>query len=158
AQSGVIRADTLGELFDVASLLASQPAPAGRRVGIVTNAGGLGIMFAGARGAAGLGGAEVFAGTEGGAEPFPPPRAAPATPLDKIASASRVDYERTMRAVAASGEVDALVVIFIPPLATSAEEVAAAVGRAAGDGLPVLSVFVGGLGATAADVPVFAYP
>src|SRR5215471_423811 len=49
-QAGVIRADTLGELFDVATLLASQPPPAGRRVGIVTNAGGLGIMCADACG------------------------------------------------------------------------------------------------------------
>src|SRR5205823_6431000 len=42
-QAGVIRTDTLAELFDVATLLATQPPPAGPRVGILTNAGGLGI-------------------------------------------------------------------------------------------------------------------
>src|SRR5262249_32859665 len=48
---------------------------------------------------------------------------------------------------------------FIPPLATSAEEVAAAIGRAADGGLPVLGVFVGGGPRTAGrSVPVFAYP
>src|SRR5438552_13916065 len=45
-QAGVIRTDTLAELFDVASLLANQPPPAGSRVGIGTNAGGLGILCA----------------------------------------------------------------------------------------------------------------
>ena len=53
-QAGVIRTETLAELFDVASLLASQPLPAGPRVGIVTNAGGPGIMCADACEARGL--------------------------------------------------------------------------------------------------------
>ena len=45
-QAGVIRTDTLHELFDVAALLASQPVPRGDRVAIVTNAGGPGILCA----------------------------------------------------------------------------------------------------------------
>ena len=45
-QAGVIRTDTLGELFDVAALLSSQPPPRGNRVAIVTNAGGPGILCA----------------------------------------------------------------------------------------------------------------
>ncbi len=45
-QAGVIRTDTLGELFDVAALLTKQPVPRGDRVAIVTNAGGPGIMCA----------------------------------------------------------------------------------------------------------------
>ena len=53
-QAGVIRTDTLAELFDVASLFANQPIPTGRRVGIVTNAGGPGIMCADACEAGGL--------------------------------------------------------------------------------------------------------
>ena len=53
-QAGVIRTDTLAELFDVASLFANQPVPAGRRVAIVTNAGGPGIMCADACEAGGL--------------------------------------------------------------------------------------------------------
>jgi hypothetical protein len=66
---------------------------------------------------------------------------------------------RTIRAVAASGEVDALIVIFIPPLATSPEEVAAAIGRGTGASagrLPVLGVFVGGVHLES-PVPAFAY-
>jgi acetate---CoA ligase (ADP-forming) len=160
AQSGVIRADTLGELFDVASLLASQGPPAGRRVGIITNAGGLGIMCADACGAEGLEVPELSAGTRAALAAFLPAEASTANPIDMIASASPDDYERTLRTVAESGEVDALVVIFIPPLATSPAEVAAAVGRAhatfAG-GLPLLGVFMGG-DASPAGVPVYAFP
>src|SRR5215472_1788225 len=158
AQSGVIRADTLGELFDVASLLSSGPAPAGRRVGIVTNAGGLGIMCADACVGDGLEVPELSAGTRAGLGAFLPAEASTANPIDMIASASPADYERTIRAVAASGEVDALIVIFIPPLATAPEEVAAAIGRAADGALPVLGVFVGGLRPAGSTVPVFAYP
>ena len=45
-QAGVIRTDTMHELFAVAQLLTSQPVPRGDRVAIVTNAGGPGIMCA----------------------------------------------------------------------------------------------------------------
>ena len=162
-QSGVIRADTLGELFDVASLLASQGAPAGRRVGIITNAGGLGIMCADACVAQGLEVPELSAATTAALAEFLPSEASTANPIDMIASATPADYERTMRTVALSGEVDALVVIFIPPLATSPAEIAGAIGRVDGTvGMPVLGVLMGG-GASPAGpdgrrIPVYAFP
>src|SRR6185503_2864852 len=53
-QAGVLRARTLEELLDAAALLSSQPLPQGRRVGVITNAGGLGILCADACEAAGL--------------------------------------------------------------------------------------------------------
>ena len=53
-QSGVIRTDTVTELFDVASLLSRQPVPRGRNVAILTNAGGPGILAADACQAHGL--------------------------------------------------------------------------------------------------------
>ena len=55
AQAGVIRAGSLEELVDVAALLSSQPTPRGRRVAVLTNAGGLGILCADACEAAGIG-------------------------------------------------------------------------------------------------------
>ena len=54
AQAGIVQADTLGELFDIGALLASQEPPAGRRVAIVTNAGGPAILCADACEAGGL--------------------------------------------------------------------------------------------------------
>jgi acyl-CoA synthetase (NDP forming) len=165
AQSGVIRADTLGELFDVASLLASQGPPAGRRVGIVTNAGGLGIMCADACGSQGLEVPELSAETRTALGGFLPPEASMANPIDMIASASPEDYEQAMRVAAESGEVDALIAIFIPPLATPASQIAAAVERAAGSlirRVPVLGVFMGGqvspTGPDGTRLPVYAFP
>src|SRR6266498_3153488 len=143
-QAGVIRTDTLAELFDVAKLLATQPAPAGRRVGIVTNAGGPGVLCADACEAEGLAVPPLPAEARRALAEFLPPEAALANPVDTIASASGDDYRRTMGIVARSG-VDALVAIFIPPLVTRPEEVATAIREAADalDGsIPVLSVFM----------------
>ena len=53
-QAGVIRADTLEQMFDVAAVVSSQPMPAGRRVAVLTNGGGPGILVADACEAAGL--------------------------------------------------------------------------------------------------------
>ena len=164
AQSGVIRADSFGELFGVASLLASQVPPAGRRVGIVTNAGGLGIMCADACGAEGLEVPELSGATRAVLGEFLPAEAATINPVDMIASAGAADYERAILTVAESGEVDAVVVIFIPPLTTSVAEVAAAAGRAAErmrGRVPLLAVLMSDervAGTAPAGVPVYAFP
>ncbi|HZU19514.1 MAG TPA: GNAT family N-acetyltransferase [Candidatus Dormibacteraeota bacterium] len=163
-QSGVIRADTLGELFQVATLLGSQPAPPGRRVGIVTNAGGLGILCADACADAGLEVPALSEPTRQRLGSFLPAEAATANPVDLIASARPEDYERTILTLAESGEVDALVAIFIPPLAGRDGRIAAAVRRAAGalgGRLPVLGVFNPEDASAAPNqgrVPVYTFP
>jgi acetyl coenzyme A synthetase (ADP forming)-like protein len=142
-QAGVIRTDTLAELFDVASLLASQPAPRGRRVGIVTNAGGPGIMCADACEAGGLEVVELSAELRAKLAEGLPAEASVANPVDMLASAPAEHYRRTVELVVASGEVDTAIVIFIPPLLTEPAEVASAVRAAAAAGtVPVLSVIM----------------
>ncbi|HEX9823360.1 MAG TPA: GNAT family N-acetyltransferase, partial [Actinomycetota bacterium] len=166
-QAGVIRTDTLGELFDVASLLATQRPPAGTRVGIVTNAGGLGILCADACEANGLDVPELADDTKAGLRGFLPAEASVGNPVDMIASATSEDYRRAIEIVAGSGDVDAVVVIFIPPLVTRAEDVALAIRSAAEsfDGrLPILTVFMSARGVPdelrAGDVriPSFGFP
>ncbi|HLH69705.1 MAG TPA: GNAT family N-acetyltransferase [Candidatus Dormibacteraeota bacterium] len=162
-QSGVIRADTLGELFQVASLLSTQPPPAGRRVGVVTNAGGLGILCADACADAGLEVPALSERTRRLLAAFLPPEATTANPVDLIASASAEDYERAMLTLAESGEVDALIVIFIPPLAVPEAGIAAAVHRAAislHGRLPVLGVLTTDQtpAPDVARLPVYAFP
>ena len=166
-QSGVIRSETLGELFDVAALLAAQPPPSGQRVGIVTNAGGLGILCADACSAAGLEVPELPVETRRQLAEFLPGEASIGNPVDMIASAAAEDYERALAAVAASPVIDALIVIFIPPLVTRPEEVAAAIRRAAlamGGGKPLLAVFTSAAGAPAdlsqgpLRIPTYAFP
>jgi acetate---CoA ligase (ADP-forming) len=141
-QAGVIRTDTLSELFDVAKLLADQPAPAGRRVAIVTNAGGPGILCADACEAAGL---QVPAFSEGLRSRLAaalPAEAASGNPVDLLAAAPAERYHQAIELVTASGEADALIVIHIPPLAgeQGAAPVAAAVSRAATQAPPAMTV------------------
>jgi acetate---CoA ligase (ADP-forming) len=141
-QAGVVRTDTLAELFDVASLLANQPIPAGRRVGIVTNAGGPGIMCADVCEAGRLQVVELSPQLQTSLAEGLPAEAAVANPVDMLASAPPEHYRRTVELVAASGEVDAVIAIFIPPLRTDPAEVARAVRDAAATAgpVPVLSV------------------
>ena len=144
-QAGVIRTDTLAELFDAVLLLGTQPLPAGGRVGIVTNAGGPAILCADACEAGGLAVPRLSDELRAQLAAFLPAAASTGNPVDMIAGASAADYERVINAVASSGEVDALVVIFTPPLVTRAEEVQRAIHHAAGqvkNDLPLLSVFM----------------
>jgi acetyl coenzyme A synthetase (ADP forming)-like protein len=144
-QAGVIRTDTLAELFDVAALMSSQPAPAGKRVAIITNGGGPGILCADACEAEGLMVPALPDDVVAGLRQFLPPQASVRNPIDMIAAASADDYRRVIQTVAASDSIDAIVVIFIPPLVTKPGDVARAI-RDAAEALPrpiaLVSVFM----------------
>ncbi|HXN01261.1 MAG TPA: GNAT family N-acetyltransferase [Candidatus Dormibacteraeota bacterium] len=144
-QAGVIRTDTLAELFDVAALMSSQPAPAGKRVAIITNGGGPGILCADACEAEGLIVPPLPDDVVAGLRQFLPPQASVRNPIDMIAAASADDYRRVIHTVAASDSIDAIVVIFIPPLVTQPADVARAI-RDAAEALPrpvpLVSVFM----------------
>ncbi len=164
-QSGVIRAETLAEMLDVASLLSSQPLPDGPRVGILTNAGGPAIMCADACEAAGL---EVPAAPDLVRErlrEFLPPQASTANPVDLIASASAEDFRRSIEVLGDWEGIDALIVIFIRPLQTRGEDVARAMHDALAGvtrKLPVQAVFMSqeeiATPAGAPAIPTHVYP
>jgi acetyl coenzyme A synthetase (ADP forming)-like protein len=144
-QAGVIRTETLDELFDVANLLAHQSLPAGNRVAILTNAGGLGVMCADACEADGLELPELSPGTVARLRKLLPAEAGVTNPVDMIASATAEHYGEALRVLAADEKVDSIIVIFIPPLVTRAEDVARALMEASaaiGD-KTVLSCFLG---------------
>jgi acetate---CoA ligase (ADP-forming) len=130
-QAGVIRTDTLEELFDVATVLANQPLPRGRGVGILTNAGGLGILCADACEAAGLHVAQLTNETKETLRTLLPTEASVGNPVDMIASATAEQYAESLRLLAGDANIDAVIVIFIPPLVTRAEDVADALSRTA---------------------------
>lgn len=149
-QAGVIRTHTLEELFDVAALLATQPVPRGSRVGVVTNAGGPGILLADACDAQRLVLPDLAPDTLMALRAFLPAHAGLSNPIDMTASATPEHYTRTIDAVGADANVDAVVVIYIPPLITNPEEVAAAIAEGAGrvpSHKPVLTVFMSSRGA-----------
>ena len=114
AQTGVLRADTLEEMFDLALVLASQPLPAGRRVAVLTNAGGPGILAADALAAHGLDVPELAQATRDALAAFLPPAASTRNPVDMIASASPEQFERASALLLADPDVDALLVIDVP--------------------------------------------
>ncbi len=144
-QCGVIRAGTMAELLDVASLLSGQPLPQGGRVGILTNAGGPGIMCADASEAAGLEVPELPEELREALAEFLPAEASLANPVDMIATANDEQYRRAISTVAAWDGIDALIVIFIRPLLIEAADVAAAVREAAAElprEIPIQAVFM----------------
>jgi acetyl coenzyme A synthetase (ADP forming)-like protein len=112
--TGVIRADTLEEMFDLAAALGSQPLPRGRRVAIVTNAGGPAILCTDVCEAGGLLIPELSAATRGKLAAILPAAAGLANPVDMIASAGPEHYAKVVETVLTSGEVDALIAIYIP--------------------------------------------
>ncbi len=113
-QAGVIRTDTLMELFDVVAMLSTQPIPAGPRVGVVTNAGGPGILLADACEANGLTLPALSEATLRELRSFLPARAGFANPIDMTATAGPEEYERAIAAVGADPNVDSVVAVHIP--------------------------------------------
>jgi len=175
-QSGVIRTDTIEELFDVAMLLANQPVPRGARVGIVTNAGGPGIMASDACESHGLEIATLSEATVVALRAFLPREASTRNPVDMIASASADSFEKAVRLVAGDPGIDALLAIYVPPIVTRPLDVAQAIVRgtaaAAADAAsrgepakPVLTCFMGSHGVPEGlrslhegQIPSFAFP
>src|SRR6185503_3260889 len=161
-QAGIIRTGTLEEMFDVAALLANQPLPKGRRVAILTNAGGPGILAADACEANGLALAKLGDETVSALRSFLPAAASVGNPVDMIASASPEQYRRSLELLLADPAIDAVVVIYIPVLPTDAPDVAAAIrgGAAASHDKTILATFMSSAGVPAplAPVPSFAFP
>jgi acetate---CoA ligase (ADP-forming) len=164
-QAGVIRAHTLDELIDVASLLSAQPVPRGRRVALVTNAGGLGILAADACEAAGLELPQPSDANRAALAEVMPPEGSSANPIDLLGGATAETFAAALPPVLADPAFDAVIVLFVPTVGTDEEDVGAAISTAAATVVdkPVLCVFVSARGApaslrSAADVPAFAYP
>jgi acetyl coenzyme A synthetase (ADP forming)-like protein len=161
-QSGVIRTDTVTELFDVASLLSRQPLPRGRNVAILTNAGGPGILAADACQAHGLNVAPLSDESKAALRAFLPAAASVNNPIDMMAAAPPQHYDDAMRIVMRDPNVNSVIVIFIPPLVTSADEVAQAISTAIARGphKPVVGVFMRSAAApeALAAIPCFAFP
>jgi acetyl coenzyme A synthetase (ADP forming)-like protein len=142
-QCGVLRVNTIEELFDVARALARCPLPGGFRVGIVTNAGGPGIMATDACVNLGLRMAELSEATRDELRSFLPREASVGNPVDMIASATAEHYARAVAAVLDDPEVDMAMVINVTPILTNPIDVMEAIGAAARERTkPVLAVMM----------------
>lgn len=161
-QTGVIRVRSTQQLFDVAVALVSQPLPAGRRIGIVGNAGGPGVLIADAGAALGLALPAISPRTEAALRQALPPAATAGNPVHLPAMAGAGHYEQALRLLLADEAIDAAVAVFFPSHLVSGEDVERAVAAAAADSdKPVLLHVLGGrrsTGAVGALVPSYEYP
>ncbi len=151
AQTGMIRVDTLEELFEVANLLYHQPVPQGNRAAILTNGGGPGIMTADACADRGLELRTLSDESVSKLKSFLPSRASLTNPIDMTAEASPEDYSRALEILAHDDGIDIVIVIFIPPILVRAEEVANAIRELAPEfrrrGKTLVASFMGSRGA-----------
>jgi acetyltransferase len=125
-KAGVIRADATEEMFQWARALAWSPLPRGRRVAILTNAGGPGVTAADALEANGLSLAALSAETTAAMQNILPAAASLRNPVDMLASASPDHYAQCLQILLADPTVDSVLVILPAPPMYSAGAVAKA--------------------------------
>jgi len=143
-QTGVLRANSIEELFDYAMAFARQPLPRGKRVAIVTDAGGPAIMCTDFLIENGMEMATLSEATTASMRAWAPPEASLRNPIDLIASAGPEEYRKTVEAVLKDENVDAAIVIYVPPIVTEEVNVARAiVGAAKGSKKTVMCNFLG---------------
>jgi len=145
-QAGIIRARTMEELFDYATAFATQPVPAGRRVAIVTNSGGPGIIATDQVEAQGLVMARFQKETLDGLREFLSPAANIYNPVDVLGDATADMYRRAFRLVMADPGVDAVVCLLTRPAGIDPADVARGIveERRAFPQKPVVAAFLGG--------------
>jgi acetyl coenzyme A synthetase (ADP forming)-like protein len=167
AQCGVIRVDTVEELFDLAMAFGTLPLPEGDGVAIVTNAGGPGIIIADACESLGLNVTPLTPATEAKLRRCLPEEASTRNPVDMIASATAEKYRIALEAVLADPNVHAAIAAFVPPLGVKQLDVAQAIveARRAAPEKPILAVLMGREGLPQgraelqeAGVPAYIFP
>ena len=126
-KAGVIRAESTEEVFDWARALAWCPLPRGRRVAVLTNAGGPGAIAVDALDSCGLQLAELSEATKARLREFLPEAASVRNPVDMLAAAGAAEYANGLGALVADDGVDSLMVILAPPPMTTAAGIAGAV-------------------------------
>jgi acetyltransferase len=162
----IIRVPTTEAMFDAARTLAWAPLPAGRRIAVLTNAGGPGVSAADALEAGGLRLANLSAATRHDLAGGLPEGAGVSNPVDMLASAHPRDFAYCLQTLVTAPEVDGVLVVYPPPPMFPAETVAEALVPVIDrSGKPVLVVIMGD-GATriasrqlrAARIPDFRFP
>jgi acetate---CoA ligase (ADP-forming) len=146
AQSGVLRAGTMDEFFDLAGGFSAQPVPKGDRIAIVTNAGGPGILATDACEKYGLKLAYLSAGTIDRLKTTLPPAASVYNPVDVLGDASASLYRFALETVLADPGVDGVIVLATPQAMTDVAGIADVITtiRKTTD-KPVLPGFMGGV-------------
>jgi len=167
-QCGVIRVNTVEEMFDLTAVFANQPLPKGDRVAVMTNAGGPGILITDALVTHKLKMADFSAETIKEFRKYMPPEASFSNPIDMIASADPPGYRRTLEVLLKDEMNDAVIVIFVKPVTADPVGTAQAIVDAVKLkewGKPVICCFMGKIGESTgisilreAKLPVYIFP
>ena len=165
-QSGVIRADSLEELFDLSIAFSYQPLPDGKRLAILTNAGGPGIIATDACERIGLTLSGFTPETISALRAVLPPASSVFNPVDVLGDAKAERYRAALDLVLKDPGVDGVLVLLTPQAATEPSETAQVIVEAAcGSKKPILASFIGGTiveeGArilNAGHVPNYSFP
>jgi acetyl coenzyme A synthetase (ADP forming)-like protein len=166
--AGIIRVNTVEELFNMATMLSTQPFPRGRKLVIVTNGGGPGIIAADAAASNGLLVEELSEETRAKIRPVMKRDINIGNPLDTTAGATAQEYEDILRILAADKGVDAVLAIFAPPIVIETKDMEEALRRVAPvfwrARKPILGCFIGQkglssrLGKGGHYIPLFTFP
>jgi len=167
-QAGIIRVDSIGELFDVATLLSHQPLPKGKRLVIVTNGGGPGILAADASEQRGLTLPELSSATANKLRPLIKRDIRVSNPLDLTGSVTPEEFEGSLRIMVEDDNVDAVLVVFVPAAVVDSALVEEYIRRVSPlyqrRGKPLLACFMGQrgfkarLGKAGSYVPCYPFP
>jgi len=143
-RSGVVRAENFEALLDYALAFATQPLPKGKRVAVITNAGGPGIMAADAAESEGLDMVPISEATREKIKPHLPPTAALGNPVDVIGDAQPERYIRAFEVLQEDENVDAIIVVATPQNMTRPLELAEKLAAIHQGQKPLLTAFMGG--------------
>jgi len=165
-QAGIVRVETLEDLCGTTAVLATQPLPRGRRVAVVTNAGGPAVLCADALEAQGFTLPELPAGTQELLRRVVPSEATVSNPIDLIGTTDASQFAHCLNDVLASGAVDSVVVIYIPRLPGTSPQIAQVMRECAAkwQSTPHLAVFMESdeppreLCDATPSIPCFRYP
>ncbi len=165
-QTGVMRVETVQELFDVAAALSNQPVPKGNRVMVVTNAGGPGILATDALIKNGMQMPPLAPATVKKLKKSIAAEASFSNPMDMVAGAGAKEFKITIDAIKNDKNYDSIITIFVPPVTIDQMEVARNILESVNDSAKtVLACFMGvGEGSKAMEflrnnhIPVYMYP
>jgi acetyltransferase len=165
-QAGIIRVDSVDDLFDYAVAFSARKIPAGNRVAIITNAGGPGIIATDMTEMSGLQLAKFSADTDWNLHQFLPPTANFNNPIDVIGDATRDRYENALETVITDENVDCVLMILTPQSMTDAIGTAKAIVNTYNNSTkPIVCSFMGVVDVSAGvkhlqenHVPVYRFP
>jgi len=143
-QAGVIRVESMQQLFDVSQAIGYQPALRGNRIAIITNAGGPGILATDALERAGMSLARFDAGTRNALVQYLPEAASAANPVDVLGDARADRYQYALETIGNDPNVDGILVLLTPQAMTEIVETAEAIGSLSKKTKkPILACFMG---------------